>query len=465
MLNNLFIIVTLIFSLESLAKKSLPHTKITSQDDSYQADVNADGELLIDGEKIRTDLNSQSDETQLILQSEFDELQNINQTEFDAFQSLFLSEINESQVNQDEQLSETQGFRSDYNSQTDETQVNQDEQLSETQGFRSDFNGQLDESQLKLDSIEDNQTNGSQESIVYGPDNNGAIATKPPVRTGGTDYGSGGAIRAFSVDINGRIEAGLFSLSGNRVVIDSDGNMQIELRNNSSSIDYNFGTPTSNTIRTASSISDKDGNPYEFLASASTVALPVQLVGNDGLYRAFVDADGKVSTNANVTFPEVFQYKKPILNGSNRSMDVDGSGASVEFSISPPSGTIFFVQGMSISLADSGTFDLGDLGAIGGGTVSNGLQCSVVSKGITKEIFNIFNNMDMYSVFSDSSIPNTISGGLFGSDENIFSGNYIFTNRIALDGNFSDKIYCTVRDNLGGLDELYIYVNYWELNG
>ena len=198
MLKNLFIIITLIFSLESLAKKSLPHTKITSQDDSYQADVNADGELLIDGEKIRTDLNNQSDETQLILQSEFDELQNINQTEFDAFQSLFLSESNESQSKQDDQLSETQGFRLDFNNQSDETQINQDEQLFETQGFRSDFNSQIDDSQLKLDSIEDNQTNGSQESIVCGPDNNGAIATKPPVRTGGTDYGSGGATRVIS---------------------------------------------------------------------------------------------------------------------------------------------------------------------------------------------------------------------------------------------------------------------------
>ena len=31
---------------------------------------------------------------------------------------------------------------------------------------------------------------------------------------------------------------------------------------------------------------------------------PMQIVGNDELYKAFVDSQGRLSVNANVTFPE-----------------------------------------------------------------------------------------------------------------------------------------------------------------
>ena len=356
-------------------------------------------------------------------------------------------------------------FNNDYNNQTDETQSLLQSEFNETQANQlvqtselQNVNSNLDSIEVKLDTIEStleeldrDSGNVTSETLrvtqandvsnhVQGRDVNGTAPTENPVRVAGNDY-TNNAVRSFAVD--------QFAI------------LKIEQYKNNNKIDYNAGAPTLNTQRVVGPITDKTGAFYEFLGSGSTVALPIQIVGNDGLYRAFVDSDGKISVNANVTFPEVFYFKKPLLNGTNKSMDV---GATTEFNIAPPAGKVWFIESITISIADAGDFDISDFGAIAG-PLTNGLICQVDSKGTTKEMFNLRDNMDLYSVFNDSFVGNTLPGGLFGTDENIYTGTYRLQNRIALDGDLSDKIYFTVRDNLTGLNELYVYISYWELNG
>lgn len=244
--------------------------------------------------------------------------------------------------------------------------------------------------------------------------------------------------------------------------LNANANIQVNNLDATSSNFVPIGQPTHDSLNANVNMQVKNTD-IEFLAGSSTVAVPMQIIGNDGTYRAFVDADGRVSVNANVTFPEVFQFKKPVLSGTRKDLAVNGSSTNRSFSIAPPSDVKWFLQGISIAMSDNGEFSSSEFASIA--ALSNGLRAQVKSKNITKEIFNIKENFDVYNIFTDSDFFLSVNGGAFGADENTFSGKDSFANRIALDGAFGDNLTLTVRDNLSGVSKIYIYAHYWELNG
>lgn len=73
-------------------------------------------------------------------------------------------------------------------------------------------------------------------------------------------------------------------------------------------------------------------------ATVGQSAQKTAIVGGDGLYNAFVDSVGRISTNANVTFPEAIYVHQALLNGASAAMNVNGATVNQNFSYQPASG-------------------------------------------------------------------------------------------------------------------------------
>lgn len=296
-------------------------------------------------------------------------------------------------------------------------------------------------------------------SYVQGFDEEGDSPTQNAVRISAKSENTGNVVD-LSSDDNGKLGVGIYSLSGNRAEVDSNGNQHIEIKNNGSDINYNAGAPTGNTIRTVGPITDKNGNYYEFLGTGSTVSLPTNIIGGDGLYTATVDSLNRLSVNANIQFPEAVYSIVNLLNGTSPNMNVNGSGTPVTFQYSPPTGQTWYIENLAIFIADNANFPTGGFGGIG--ALANGLIIEFQSKGVLYTFSNIQNNGGILNTFSNHSISEVVSGLL--TTDAFLMGSVDFQQRIALDQTFGDFFRVRVRDNLTGLTSLMMRVKVWRVN-
>lgn len=216
-------------------------------------DINAE----LDG--IHSDLNSQADETQSILQTEFDEVQS-NQDE----QTIELQSINTSLTSISNKLdlanTSLDNIESDADSTriavqsidsdidvalstraSESTQLNNYSELqavnSELDGIHSDLNNQFDETQVK----QDQQITELQ-----------AINSELDTHTT--------QLQEANASLND-IESRLETLSTGAGATDSNTlRTSSNITRNGNELDYNLGSPTANTVRTASAVSDRSGN-------------------------------------------------------------------------------------------------------------------------------------------------------------------------------------------------------------
>lgn len=68
----------------------------------------------------------------------------------------------------------------------------------------------------------------------------------------------------------------------------------------------------------------------------------------------------------------LIDFGKMFLNGSNASMDINGSSTPQEFSTGPTGSEVWYCYGVSVFLCDSGSTDYDEFGAVS--TLSNGVQ-------------------------------------------------------------------------------------------
>lgn len=180
----------------------------------------------------------------------------------------------------------------------------------------------------------------------------------------------------------------------------------------------------------------------------------------DGTNEVTVTTNGareELDVNANVTSvpdDDDYIYKHPfLLNGSNKSMDVDGSSTPVPFRFTPGAGEVWFVESLSLFIYDPGSMDLGDFGAIEG-ALTNGLQINIKSKGTVYEFVNLQDNTDIsLSFIGRSGSAGDESFGWLDSVDNFF-GVCPFQKPMRLDGDQGDYIEYNVRDNLTALTDL-----------
>jgi hypothetical protein len=206
---------------------------------------------------------------------------------------------------------------------------------------------------------------------------------------------------------------------------------------------------------------DSNGNPFVFLASALSNCLQIQVVGNDGLYRMFVDSAGRASVNANVTFPESVYEVDNLRNGSSAEMNVNGSVTPASYRYTP-TGEVKYIECLSMQLEDNATFSLTDFGGIGG-ALANGVQINVRTKGQLFTITNLRDNCGVLDRFNEDQILERRSAGL--GTVNLLRGTLQFRNRIVLDPAMSDYIEVLIRDNLSGLTLFRVAHKSWRLVG
>lgn len=141
-----------------------------------------------------------------------------------------------------------------------------------------------------------------------------------------------------------------------------------------------------------------------------------------------------------------------LLNGSSKSMKVNGSVTPQEFSYSPGNGTVEILA-IAVALADDAASDWTKFGALTG--LTNGLLLEFVPDGSSATTLMVIkDNADMAVRFHKVSFgPSLVSalGALlgFGGTQFNFIGLLELTSPLSLTGN--DAIRATVRDNLAGL--------------
>lgn len=189
----------------------------------------------------------------------------------------------------------------------------------------------------------------------------------------------------------------------------------------------------------------------------------IKIIGNDGLYQAFVDAAGRIAVNANITTPEAVYLLDPVkLNGTGSSdMNVDGTTNKV-FRFLPPAGNIWYVESLTLSMEDNTNGETTtNFGALA--VLTNGLQINLKTKGQTFTITNVVSNAELTARFPMDSILERRSIAL--GTIIYFKGTMPFTSRLVLDPNLGDYIEVVVRDNLTGLTFLKTLVKAWRLIG
>ena len=147
-----------------------------------------------------------------------------------------------------------------------------------------------------------------------------------------------------------------------------------------------------------------------------------------------------------------------LKNGSNSSMDVNGSSTAQEFTAGPSSGK-WYVTKLEIFMSDSDIEDRTNFGNLSG--LSNGLLIETTIDSTDREIVNITNNAEMATIFNHQ-FNQEDDDALANEDPN-FVGTIHFPVPITLDSATFDELKATVRDNLTGLDELLMTITAFEV--
>lgn len=170
----------------------------------------------------------------------------------------------------------------------------------------------------------------------------------------------------------------------------------------------------------------------------------------------------KVDASVNLTPAEIIRYRiLNLLNGSSKNMNVNGSSTPVDFSFAPASGETWYVEGLYLLIADVGTPDLYEFGALGS-ALTNGLQLIIKKSETENEAGNLKDNSDIGVMFMDRNSGILIGLGFFNHSD-MYAGGIDFKQPILLNGTNGDKIIFRVRDNLTGLDALQTAVKVWRV--
>lgn len=201
------------------------------------------------------------------------------------------------------------------------------------------------------------------------------------------------------------------------------------------------------------------GVTYQFRGATSTTALPIQITGGDGLYQANVDSVGRLAVNANVTFPETFYVKNPLASGAVLNMN---TATNSGFIYAPASGTTYYLEELSCTAADNAAWAVGGFTGIAG--LTNGITFGVQSKGTSFTLATVRTNEDFYNLFTQDKYYYSYSPGALQANVETVAGSWRLQNRIALDGNFGDKVEVRVRDNLSTLVGMRCSASLWRTN-
>lgn len=148
-----------------------------------------------------------------------------------------------------------------------------------------------------------------------------------------------------------------------------------------------------------------------------------------------------------------FKYITPrFLDASgNRNMGVDASGGDIDFIIGPPANEIWFVEFVTLFIADPGDMSFNNFGSIAPLAVDNSFLFLENIDESEEIICSIRDNLDIEQCFFGSKPRSQSAGGTdngFLDDPDIGSGQMGFQANVVLDGSTNDELIFRVRANL-----------------
>ena len=159
--------------------------------------------------------------------------------------------------------------------------------------------------------------------------------------------------------------------------------------------------------------------------------------------------------------PNVCYEHHYLMDGSNKSMDVDGSGTAVVFDYEPGTGEVRYLEDLILFGKDRG--DGKGSGFFARSQLSNGLLIEFKCQGATTTIANLKHNDEIQINFPIHPFTMHNPSGKWQKDSIVYQGIQHFDVPVCFDGDQSDFIKATVRDNLNGLDELFILARVWKV--
>lgn len=177
------------------------------------------------------------------------------------------------------------------------------------------------------------------------------------------------------------------------------------------------------------------------------------LIGNVG-DRLKVDAAYSIAPPSKIVHSQT-----NVLNSGSSSLAVDGSTTPVVFTAGPPSGETWYITELGIVIEDSGNNTVDRYGALT--ALTNGTLIEQVVDSTAYTFSNLFNNIDIVESFTDHSFRGVANA--FLNSPNFFTGKVSLKEPVTLVGNNSDVIKVTVRDNVTGLDQHRISIEYFKV--
>jgi hypothetical protein len=153
----------------------------------------------------------------------------------------------------------------------------------------------------------------------------------------------------------------------------------------------------------------------------------------------------------------VIYQANALLNGSSAEMNINGSSTPVNFDWNPGSGETWYLESISLFIADVGLSSSTNFGGLA--TLTNGLELRVRSGGTEYLVLSSKSNMDLICQYSADSMIPPAAGYIENSDA--YLGTFRFSIPIRVANSTSDYVRGRVRDNLSGLNNLRMYAKIW----
>jgi hypothetical protein len=176
-------------------------------------------------------------------------------------------------------------------------------------------------------------------------------------------------------------------------------------------------------------------------------------IGNIG-DRLKTDASISAEPASSIVYAEV-----NVDNAGSEDMNVNGSVTPVVFTAGPGAGEKWYIFELGVTIEDSGNNTVERYGSISG--VTNGTLVEQVISGTAYTFTNVLNNLNIVETFTDHSFRGVSNSYL--NSPNFFTGKAELRVAVTLDGDNSDVIRVTVRDNLTGLDQHRFSVEYYRV--
>lgn len=148
-----------------------------------------------------------------------------------------------------------------------------------------------------------------------------------------------------------------------------------------------------------------------------------------------------------------------LQNAGSELLNVNGAVTPVTFQAGPSGSDVWYVESLSILLFDATKQDITEFASLA--TLTNGVLWRQVLSSTSYDIMTSRTNYQLVLQFPQIGLDS--SAGKFLNVDGAFIASRIFYTPLVLNGATSDKIQAIIRDDLTGIDNFYVGINYYRV--